>query len=207
MDASKPLPPGLLEEDVAPDPFQQFTRWLEEATAARLAQPLGMTLATATPDGRPSARLVLLRGLDERGFVFFTNYQSRKSLELDRNPWAALTFYWAELERQVRIEGRVERVSAAESDAYFRTRPRGSQLGAIASPQSKVIPDRAVLERHMDEVTARYEGKEVPRPAHWGGYRVLPDTVEFWHGGSNRLHDRLRYRRLVGGWVLERLAP
>jgi pyridoxamine 5'-phosphate oxidase len=207
MEANKPLPPGLSEKDVAPDPFQQFRAWLGEATAARLAQPLGMTLATATPDGRPSARLVLLRGLDERGFAFFTNYESRKSRELDANPRAALTFYWAELERQVRIEGRVERLSPAESDAYFRTRPRGSQIGAVASPQSAVIADRAVLERRMEEVTARYAGKEVPRPAHWGGYRVLPDVIEFWQGGADRLHDRLGYRRTATGWALERLAP
>jgi pyridoxamine 5'-phosphate oxidase len=199
---------GLRETDVDADPFQQFRCWLDQAVAAQLPQPLGMTLATATADGRPSARLVLLRGCDERGFVFFTNYESRKALELANNPQAALVFYWAELDRQVRIEGTVERVSAEESDAYFRSRPWGSRLGAWASPQSQVIASRDVLERSMEELTARYPDSDVPRPPYWGGYRVIPVSIEFWQGQANRLHDRLRYRRRDGdSWLLERLAP
>ena len=167
-----------------------------------------MTLATAGRNCKPSARMVLLRGLDEKGFVFFTNYDSRKSGELDENPWASLVFYWAELDRQVRVEGPAERVSKEESDAYYQTRARGSQLGAWASPQSQVVPDRAFLDRSMQEFAARYQTGPVPRPPHWGGYRVIPDLIEFWQGQENRLHDRLRYRKLESGtWLLERLAP
>jgi pyridoxamine 5'-phosphate oxidase len=201
--------PGLRKADVDRDPFVQFRSWMKVAMAADLPEPgaSAMTLATATRDGKPSARMVLLRGVDERGFVFFTNYESRKSRELDANPWAALVFYWATLDRQIRIEGRVERVTAAESDEYFQTRARGSQLGAWASPQSQVIPDRSVLARHMEALTAQYEGQPVPRPPHWGGYRVVPSVIEFWQGRANRLHDRLCYRREDGRWVLERLAP
>jgi pyridoxamine 5'-phosphate oxidase len=211
---SLPYPPdevrtrGLREADLDPDPFEQFRAWLEQALAARLPQPVAMTLATATADGKPSARLVLLRGFDARGFVFFTNYDSRKAQELESNPWAALVFYWPELDRQIRIEGRAERVSPEESDAYFRSRPRGSCLGAWASPQSRVIPNWEVLERRMDELAARYRDREIPRPPHWGGYRVLPVAIEFWQGRPNRLHDRLRYQLTEqGGWLLERLGP
>jgi pyridoxamine 5'-phosphate oxidase len=209
--AEPPLSPQLsflLESDMAPDPIVQFRTWWEQVLASERDQPEAMTLATATPDGAPSARLVLLRGFDERGFVFFTNYDSRKGQELAANPRAALVFYWAELDRQVRIEGPVERVSAAESDAYFQGRPRGSQLGAWVSAQSSVVPGRAYLEERMQEVAARYGAGPVPRPPHWGGYRVAPLLMEFWQAQPNRLHDRLRYRRLEsGGWALERLAP
>jgi pyridoxamine 5'-phosphate oxidase len=195
------------ETNADPDPFRQFHAWFAEAEAAGLYQPDAMTLATATPEGRPSARLVLLRGIDQRGFTFFTNYDSRKARELATNPWAALVLFWATLHRQVRVEGRVEVVSAAESDAYFQTRPRGSQLGAWASPQSEVIDGRGGLEQRVEELTRRFEGQPVPRPPRWGGYRVVPDTIEFWQGRENRLHDRLCYRRRPDGWEIVRLAP
>jgi pyridoxamine 5'-phosphate oxidase len=198
---------ALGQADVDADPLRQFRLWLDEALAVGVPEPHAMTLATATPDGRPSARTVLLRGLDERGFAFFTNYDSRKGRELEANPLAALVFYWTELERQVRVEGRVGRTSAAESDAYFRGRPVGSRLGAWASHQSEVIAGREVLEEQMAEFLRRYPGDDVPRPPHWGGYRLTPDVVEFWQGRPNRLHDRLRYRRDGAAWRLERLAP
>jgi pyridoxamine 5'-phosphate oxidase len=212
MSEAKPSPLAesslLLESDMAPDPIVQFRIWWEEVLASQRYQPEAMTLATATPTGEPSARLVLLRGFDERGFVFFTNYDSRKGRELAANPRAALVFYWAELDRQVRIEGHVEVVSAEESDAYFQTRPRGSQLGAWVSSQSSVVAGRQVLEQRMQEMTARYVAGPVPRPAYWGGYRVVPQVIEFWQAQPNRLHDRLAYRRLESGaWLLERLAP
>jgi pyridoxamine 5'-phosphate oxidase len=199
---------GLKESDTDPNPIEQFRRWFDEALAANLREPNAMTLATATPDGRPSARVVLLKGFDERGFVFYTNYEGRKGRELETNPYAALVFYWGELERQVRIEGHVSRISEEESDAYFAGRPRGSQLGAWASEQSRPIKDRGALEERLRELEAEYEGCEVPRPPFWGGYRVEPETIEFWQGRENRLHDRLLYRRLEdGGWRRERLQP
>src|SRR5262245_18156009 len=199
---------GVLKTDFPPVPFTQFRIWYEQAVAACLPQPEAMTLATADAEGKPSARMVLLRGVDERGFVFFTNYDSRKARELEANPRAALVFYWFELHRQVRVEGRAERVPAAESDAYFAGRPRGSQLGAWASPQSQVIGDRQELERRLEEVAAAYPHGRVPRPPFWGGFRVLPDLIEFWQQRPNRLHDRLCYvRRGAGGWQLQRLAP
>jgi len=198
---------GLREADADPDPIEQFRGWFGEALAADLHEPNAMTLATATPDGRPSARVVLLKGFDERGFVFYTNYEGRKGRELEANPRAALVFYWGELERQVRVEGRVSRVSDGESDAYFSGRPRGSQLGALASEQSRPVRDRGALERRLREVEGEYEGREVPRPAFWGGYRIEPETIEFWQGRENRLHDRLRYSRSEGGWKIERLQP
>jgi pyridoxamine 5'-phosphate oxidase len=198
----------LREADVPADPLVLFTEWFEAAVAADLTEPAAMTLATATPDGWPSARIVLLRGYDERGFVFFTNYQSRKGAELAANPRAALAIYWAPLHRQVRIEGSVAVVSAAESDAYFQSRPLGHRLGALASPQSQVIPDRHFLEARLTAVEQQCASGVVPRPAHWGGYRVVPATIEFWQARENRLHDRLRYRRDAQyGWILERLAP
>jgi pyridoxamine 5'-phosphate oxidase len=167
-----------------------------------------MTLATATPLGRPSARMVLLRGADERGFSFFTNYESRKARELEANPYAALVFFWHELERQVRIEGRVERVSPDESDRYFHSRPRGARIGAWASPQSQVIAGREVLESRYSESENRHPDETIPRPANWGGYRLIPDSIEFWQGRPNRLHDRLRYTLRPGrSWLIERLAP
>jgi len=198
---------GLREADADPDPIEQFRGWFGEALAADLHEPNAMTLATATPDGRPSARVVLLKGFDERGFVFYTNYEGRKGRELEANPRAALVFYWGELERQVRVEGRVSRVSDGESDAYFSGRPRGSQLGALASEQSRPVRDRGALERRLRELEGEYEGREVPRSAFWGGYRIEPETIEFWQGRENRLHDRLRYSRSEGGWKIERLQP
>lgn len=198
----------LFESAMSPDPVEQFRTWLADAAAAGLINPEAMTLATATPDGRPSARMVLLKGVDERGFVFFTNYESRKGAELEANPRAALVFYWAALERQVRVEGRVERTSAAESDAYFRSRPWGSRLGALASPQSRVIPSRDVLEQRVEELLCQYPDHDIPCPSWWGGYRLIPVLIEFWQGQPNRLHDRLRYeRREDGGWDIRRLAP
>jgi pyridoxamine 5'-phosphate oxidase len=200
--------PRLLENEMDPDPFRQFRSWYEHSLSAGLPQPEAMTLATATPDGRPSARMVLLRGHDEKGFVFFTNYDGRKGDELVANPRAALVFYWPELDRQIRIEGRVELATPQESDAYFQSRPRGSQLGAWASPQSVVIASREALETRLREVEDRYRDRPVPRPPFWGGFRVVPEAIEFWQEGPNRLHDRLRYVRLAtGGWRLERLSP
>jgi len=199
---------GLREEDLAADPFTQFGAWFDEVAQADIREPNAMTLATATPDGRPSARMVLLKGVDARGFVFYTNHESRKGNELTANPRAALVFFWVQLERQVRVEGRVERVSDEESDLYFASRPEGSQLGAWASQQSAVLPDRGPLEARYEEMRARYEGHEIPRPPFWGGYRVVPEAVEFWQGRVNRLHDRLRYRHQDdGSWVIERLSP
>ena len=197
----------LREGDVAADPIVQFRSWYEQAVSAGLPLPEAMTLATATSAGKPSARLVLLRGYDERGFVFYTNYESRKARELAANPQAALVFYWQPLDRQVRIEGRVDPVSAEQSDAYFKGRPRDSQLGAWASPQSQVIAGRETLERRLEEVQASHAAGEVPRPPHWGGLRVVPEVIEFWQARAGRLHDRLRYRRGPAGWLLERLAP
>jgi pyridoxamine 5'-phosphate oxidase len=198
---------ALSEADVDADPVVQFGRWFEQASQAGLLEPTAMTLATATPDGRPSARMVLLRGFDERGFCFYTNYESRKGGELAANPNAALVFWWGELERQVRIEGRVERTSRSESEAYFRSRPPGSQLSAAASPQSQVIDGRAVLEERVARLATGHQDGEVPLPGFWGGYRLVPEVVEFWQGRPNRLHDRLRYRRAGDRWRIERLAP
>lgn len=196
------------ESTVDRDPLKLFQRWLDEAKASGMHLPEAMTLATATPDGKPSARLILLKGSDERGFVFYTNYNSVKARELDSNPQAALVFYWPQLERQVRVEGKVERTSADESDAYFKTRPRESQIGAIASPQSEVIASREALQRSADELERLYEGREVSRPEHWGGYRLLPERIEFWKGRPGRLHDRISYQRQDdGSWAIARLAP
>jgi pyridoxamine 5'-phosphate oxidase len=197
---------GLHEADVDPDHFVQFGRWFDEALAAQLPEPNAMTLATATPDGKPSARIVLLKGFDQRGFVFYTNYESRKGQQLMSNPYAALIFYWSELERQVRIEGRVAQVTAQESDEYFFSRPRGSRLGAWTSPQSQVIAGRETLDERLREYEAQFVD-DVPRPQHWGGFRVEPEVIEFWQGRPSRLHDRLRYRRDDERWVIERLAP
>ena len=198
---------GLTEAEAALDPFRQFDTWFRQALEAQVPEPNAMTLATVGVDGKPSARIVLLKGFDARGFVFFTNYESRKGQELAQNPNAALVFWWQALERQVRVEGTVEQVTEAESDAYFRSRPEGSRLGAWVSRQSAVIPGRAVLEEQLRELRAAYEGREIPRPAYWGGFRVRPERVEFWQGRPSRLHDRLRYRLAEGAWHRERLAP
>jgi pyridoxamine 5'-phosphate oxidase len=199
----------LDEADVSHDPFVEFARWFAEAQEAQVPEPTAMTLATATADGVPSARIVLLKGFDQRGFVFFTDYRSRKGDELEANPRAALVFWWGELERQVRITGGVALASHEESERYFKTRPLGSRLGAWASHQSRVIPGRAVIEADVREVEERFKDGDVPLPPHWGGYRVVPDTIEFWQGRESRLHDRIRYVRESGGkgWRVERLSP
>ncbi len=199
---------GLRKADVDSDPMRQFGKWFEEAVAVQPAEANAMTLATCTPDGKPTARVMLLKGFDERGFLFFTNYASRKGRQLEANPRAALNFFWAPLERQVCIAGALERVSREESDAYFHSRPVGSQLGAWASTQSSVVPDRDWLEARLDEVTERYRGAEVPLPPTWGGFVLKPETIEFWQGRPNRLHDRIQYSRQPDGmWKLERLSP
>jgi len=195
------------EDCVAADPTAQFITWFREAVQAEQIDPEAMTLSTATPDGRVSARIVLLKGCDDRGFAFFTNYESLKSREMAGNPWIALTFYWSTLHRQVRIEGRVEKVSAAETKDYFQTRPRGSQLGAWASPQSETLRDRGELESYLAETEARFAGQPIPCPPFWGGFRLKPDRIEFWQGRENRLHDRILYSLCEGNWQISRLAP
>lgn len=198
----------LDEKTADPDPIKLFQRWFKDALASGSRLPESMTLATATSDGKPSARLVLLKQADEQGFVFYTNYRSSKARDLEENPRAALVFYWVQVDRQVRIEGRVAKVSDEESDEYFRTRPRESQIGALASPQSEVIESREVLEERFRELVEQYRGRSIERPTHWGGYRLTPERIEFWVNRANRLHDRLLYERTAGGnWTIKRLAP
>ena len=199
---------ALTEDEVNPDPFKQFERWLSEAIRAELPEPTAMTLATADATGHPSARIVLLKRTDAQGFVFFTNYESRKGCELAQRPEAALLFHWVELERQVRVEGTVVKVADVDSDAYFATRPLDSRIGAWASPQSRVISDRVWLEREFAAARERLQGgAAVPRPPYWGGYRLVPVSLEFWQGRSSRLHDRISYRRKGAHWLIQRLAP
>ena len=199
---------GLTEADLAGDWHTQFDRWFAEAVAAGLPEPNAMVVGTADADGRPSARTVLLKGYDPEGFLFFTNYHSRKGVESVANPYASLVFPWFPVQRQVIVAGRVERVGRAETEAYFASRPRASQLGAWASTQSSVLPDRAALEEAYRAAAERFaDVAPIPAPPHWGGLRVRPESVEFWQGRASRLHDRLRFRLTEGGWVVERLAP
>ncbi|MFM1961544.1 MAG: pyridoxamine 5-phosphate oxidase [Bacteroidota bacterium] len=193
--------------DVAATPVLQFDKWWNEAVSSSIEEVNAMTLATVNPDGKPAARIVLLKGFDENGFIFFTNYLSEKGKSISAHPYASLVFFWKELERQVRIEGSCIQVSESESDEYFLSRPIGSRLGAWASPQSAVISSRTVLDQNLDRVTAQYADGIVPRPDHWGGYRVIPEMVEFWQGRPSRLHDRIRYRKDESQWLIERLAP
>jgi pyridoxamine 5'-phosphate oxidase len=199
---------GLHRRDLDPDPIKQFGNWFTAAIEAGIRDVNAMSLATATVDGRPSVRIVLLKGFDHDGFVFFTNYESEKGRELEANPYAALGFYWIELDRQLRISGPVARTSREESERYFHSRPPASQLGAWASHQSQVIDARRILDARMAQMTERFADKPIPLPPHWGGYRLTPETIEFWQGRANRLHDRFRYRRQPeGAWLIDRLAP
>lgn len=198
---------SLSEGDVELNPFMQFTRWWREALGAEILEVNAMTLATANAAGKPSARIVLLKGYDDKGFVFFTNYQSRKGQEITQNDQATLLFFWKELERQVRIEGRIEKISDQENDEYFHSRPEGSRIGAWSSPQSKVIKDRTVIEENVRNYTEKFSGGSIPRPEHWGGYRVIPELIEFWQGRPSRLHDRILYTSDQENWIIQRLAP
>lgn len=198
---------GLDKPDVLPDPIAQFQQWFDAALSANIPEPNAMYVSTVTADGRPDGRIVLLKGVSDTGFTFFTNYESRKGQELTQHPFAALTFFYPELERQIRIEGRVEKVSPEESDAYFNSRPRGSQIGAWVSHQSSVIDNRDVLEKRQRELETQFAGQPVPRPPYWGGFRVVPDVLEFWQGRPSRLHDRIRYRKEGESWLIERLSP
>ena len=198
---------SLSETDVHSDPIIQFSQWWEDALTSKIDEVNAMALSTVTPEGKPSARIVLLKGFDEHGFVFFTNYESEKGVHLSINPFASLVFFWKELERQVRIEGPCEKISAEESDLYFHSRPLGSRIGAWASPQSRVIEGRKDLEDNLKNLEGRFTTEDVPRPPHWGGFVVIPETIEFWQGRSSRLHDRIVYSKGEEGWSIVRLAP
>lgn len=199
---------SLSEKEVTKDPVAQFEKWFRAAMSCDLAEPNIMTLATATSDGKPSARIVLLKGFDRNGFIFYTNYLSRKGKEIAKNPYASLVFYWHEIERQVRIEGTIEKLSKDESERYFHSRPKDSQIGAVASPQSQVISDRQELEKAWEDIEKKYSGKNIPKPSHWGGYIVRPQLIEFWQGGPGRLHDRILYKKAdKNTWKIVRLAP
>jgi pyridoxamine 5'-phosphate oxidase len=199
---------NLSEESISPDPIHQFKRWFDEALNAQVMEPNAMTLSTVSASGLPSSRIVLLKDLQEKGFSFFTNYESRKAHEIGENTHVALLFFWPELQRQVRVEGLIEKLSTADSDEYFQSRPRGSQLGAVASPQSRPIPNRLYLEARVEEVESKYEGEAyILRPDHWGGYVIRPMSVEFWQGRASRLHDRLLYTKVSDSWKITRLAP
>lgn len=198
---------GLRRAELDPDPIKQFAKWFGEAAEAEIRDVNAMSLATVRADGTPACRIVLLKAISDGGFVFYTNYSSAKARELEANPRAALTFYWVQFERQIRIDGSVHKTSRADSEEYFHSRPIGSQLGAWASNQSEVIANREAIETKLSEVTDRFGGSVIPLPDYWGGYRLMPDSIEFWQGRTNRLHDRLRYRRENDGWIVERLSP
>ncbi|QJD98485.1 pyridoxamine 5'-phosphate oxidase [Mucilaginibacter robiniae] len=199
---------SLLEKDTDNNPIKQFENWFTEALQAQIHEPNAMTLATATHDGRPSARILLLKGFDERGFIFYTNYLSRKGKEITKNPHAAMTFFWGPLERQIRIEGTLEKLSKEESEKYFHSRPKGSQIGALASPQSQEIADRSIVENKWKQLETEYTDKEIPKPSYWGGYILRPQLIEFWQGRSSRLHDRILYKKSdKSNWKKVRLAP
>lgn len=198
----------LSEKEISPNPIKQFDKWFNEALAAHVHEPNAMTLATATPDGRPSARIVLLKGFNQDGFSFYTNYLSRKGKELAKNPLASVVFFWGPMERQVRIEGTIEKLSREQSEAYFHSRPKGSQIGAVVSPQSQEIADRKMLDDKMQQLEAEYADKEIPKPSYWGGYIIKPRLIEFWQGRSSRLHDRIVYKKVDNkNWKIVRLAP
>ena len=198
---------SLSEEDVAKNPFDQFAKWWDEAIKSEIDEVNAMTLATVDQRNRPSARIVLLKDFNSSGFVFYTNYESNKGIQIESNPYASLVFFWKELERQVRIEGRCERVASSESDAYFKSRPIGSQIGAAASPQSSIISNRSILNDKVEELKNQFPNGDIPRPLHWGGYRLVPETIEFWQGRSSRLHDRIKYLKEGDLWRIVRLAP
>lgn len=198
---------ALTEQDAASNPFEQFTKWWHEVLNAQIDEVNAMILSTADASGKPHARVVLLKGYDNNGFVFFTNYNSHKGKQLSENPFASILFFWKELERQIRIEGTIQKIDTAQSDAYFKSRPAGSKIGAWASPQSTVIPDRKLIEQNFLDYEEKFGTDNIPRPEHWGGYVVQPNLFEFWQGRSSRLHDRLQYRLENNEWILERLAP